>query len=443
MGNNVSIIDEMFAGTDPEVLLMAYQVFEIEEDETALFDDEASEDQLNEIEIVKRALSWHRTRQNWNDHVEESIYDNSFHRKYRMSLNAFTGLVRILGNAVVRDMRMNRYGGFVCPEIVVGCALRYLAGGKYTYLGDIFGLSKTEVYKCRDDFLTAVLECKELDIKFPKDEDEWERVRAGFTNIATSSVHDGRCCGALDGFFQSTRQPSREEAMGNPKAFFSGHYLSYGLNCQALCDARLRFMYFAVIAPGKVNDAIAVRKCSDLIDAIKNLPFGHYMVGDAAYDLTDKLLTPFVGSQGSHPDRDAFNFYLSQLRIRIEMAFGRLANKWWILTTTLTCNLRTSSNILMACARLHNYVIDADDIFAEVDEPDDENDSASNIIRNRAPPGMSYLPTLPTNHTPIEQVTGMRDALVDYIHSKGYRRPTHNIERRTFMNLEQEYFTTV
>ena len=77
MGNNVSIIDEMFAGTDPEVLLMAYQVFEIEEDETALFDDEASEDQLNEIEIVKRALSWHRTRQNWNDHVEESINYNS------------------------------------------------------------------------------------------------------------------------------------------------------------------------------------------------------------------------------------------------------------------------------------------------------------------------------------------------------------------------------
>ena len=92
----------------------------------------------------------------------------------------------------------------------------------------------------------------------PKDEIEWELVRTGFTNITTSSVHDGRCCGALDGFFQSTKQPTREEAMGNPKAFFSGHYLSYGLNCQALCDARLQFLYFAVIAPGKVNDAIVI-----------------------------------------------------------------------------------------------------------------------------------------------------------------------------------------
>ena len=59
----------MLAVTGPEVLLMAYQVLDTEENETA--------NQLNEIEIAKRVLSWHRTRQNWNDHVEESIYDNS------------------------------------------------------------------------------------------------------------------------------------------------------------------------------------------------------------------------------------------------------------------------------------------------------------------------------------------------------------------------------
>jgi len=124
MGNNVSIINEMFVGTDPEALLMAYQVFNIEEDIIG-FDDEVcdEEDQLDAIDLVEREMCWHRTRKNWEDHVEESIYDNSFHRKYHMSLNAFTSLVRILGNAVVRDIRKNQYGGFVCPEIVVGCAL--------------------------------------------------------------------------------------------------------------------------------------------------------------------------------------------------------------------------------------------------------------------------------------------------------------------------------
>jgi len=47
VGNNVSIINEMFAGTDPEVLLMAYQVFNIKEDETAFGDEVCDgEDQL-------------------------------------------------------------------------------------------------------------------------------------------------------------------------------------------------------------------------------------------------------------------------------------------------------------------------------------------------------------------------------------------------------------
>ena len=52
MGNNVSIINKMFAGTDPEALLMAYQVFEIEEDDTGFDDEECDEeDQLDEKDV--------------------------------------------------------------------------------------------------------------------------------------------------------------------------------------------------------------------------------------------------------------------------------------------------------------------------------------------------------------------------------------------------------
>ena len=53
--------------------------------------------------------------------------------------------------------------------------------------------------------------------------------------------------------------------------------------------------------------------------------------GDAAYTLTEHLLVPFTGSQQDNVDNDAYNFYLSQLRIQIEMAFGRLVWKWGIL----------------------------------------------------------------------------------------------------------------
>jgi hypothetical protein len=50
-------------------------------------------------------------------------------------------------------------------------------------------------------------------------------------------------------------------------------------------------------------------------------------VGDAAsYTLNDVILVPFVGSQRDDPTQDAFNFFLSQLRIRIEML---LCSRCW------------------------------------------------------------------------------------------------------------------
>ena len=53
---------------------------------------------------------------------------------------------------------------------------------------------------------------------------------------------------------------------------------------------------------------------------------GLYGVGDAAYTLMERLLVLFTESQRLDPAKDSFNYYLSQLRIRVEMAFGRLVN---------------------------------------------------------------------------------------------------------------------
>jgi hypothetical protein len=53
----------------------------------------------------------------------------------------------------------------------------------------------------------------------------------------------------------------------------------------------------------------------------------------------------------------AFNFYLSQLRIRIEMAFGRLTTKWRRLRTTKNFAPAKNAKIIHVCTKLHNYVI--------------------------------------------------------------------------------------
>jgi len=50
-----------------------------------------------------------------------------------------------------------------------------------------------------------------------------------------------------------------------------------------------------------------------------------------AYICSETLLTPLSGVDKEDPAKDAFNFYLSQLRIRIEQIFGLMTQKWRIL----------------------------------------------------------------------------------------------------------------
>ena len=99
------------------------------------------------------------------------------------------------------------------------------------------------------------------------------------------------------------------------------YFLFMAFFCEVL------FLYFGVVAPDKTNDNAAIPLCVDLKKFIDDLPFGMYVVGDAAYTLTEHLLTPFTGTQKLNPNNNTFNFHLSQLRIRIEMVFGRFCQE--------------------------------------------------------------------------------------------------------------------
>ena len=59
--------------------------------------------------------------------------------------------------------------------------------------------------------------------------------------------------GALDGLLVQTRKPNKSET---PKQddYYSGHKKAVGINVQAVCDARLRFLFVSVLCPGKTND---------------------------------------------------------------------------------------------------------------------------------------------------------------------------------------------
>ena len=129
-----------------------------------------------------------------------------------------------------------------------------------------------------------------------------------------------------------------------------------------MCDHNLRFLCICVAGPGKYNDLRAFDRCGKLKTWLHTLPPGYFVVADNAYPLSEKILVPFKGRQKEETYNSSYNFYLSQMRIRIEMAFGRITTKFRIMRSRMSCNLSTQSQIINAVCRLHIFVIDADGI---------------------------------------------------------------------------------
>ena len=129
-------------------------------------------------------------------------------------------------------------------------------------------------------YIDAVPQCPDLDIDFPKTNEEFSTIAKGFESKATASIFQG-CVGAVDGFFQPTKKPSIKESFGNQRAYFSGHYRMYGLNAQAVVDSNSKFLYFGVVGPGSMNDNRSYKE-SGLDSIINNLPNEFFILGDAA-----------------------------------------------------------------------------------------------------------------------------------------------------------------
>ena len=127
----------------------------------------------------------------------------------------------------------------------------------------------------------------------------------------------GGCVGAVDGFFQAITCPTASE-LSNQTSYYSGHYENFGLNCQAVCTHDLTFIYFGVITPGSTNDIIAITKTDNLMDKIQKLALGRFLVGDAAHELTEHLLTPYTGSQQLDQGKDALIFTCHRSKLELK-----------------------------------------------------------------------------------------------------------------------------
>lgn len=76
-----------------------------------------------------------------------------------------------------------------------------------------------------------------------------------------------------------------------------------------------------------MNDREAIKE-NGLLDLLEIMPNDFVIIADAAYEpASEKIVPMYYGVQRTKRDCDAYNFYASQLRIRIEMSFGLMQMK--------------------------------------------------------------------------------------------------------------------
>ena len=129
-------------------------------------------------------------------------HEHAFDRTYRMSVAAFYRLLDLLRDDLM-TMNESQHGGYhdtdaVEPELIMAIGIRWLAGGSYVDIQHVYGCSIASVFRFRDMFLDAVLNCNALDIVFPNTDEHLKSTTLKFADKSSERIMIG-CVGAIDG----------------------------------------------------------------------------------------------------------------------------------------------------------------------------------------------------------------------------------------------------
>jgi len=374
---------------------------------------------------TERLPMYTRNRVLWHEHVHGLLQErgDSFRGMYRMSLQSFNKLCDLVRPIVKLDeaMSVRRTGKApIITEMMVHCLIRFLSGASPVDARLTVGISIPSFYRILYRCVHAILRVPELEYHFPATDIEISEATTAFNSVSNQRVVDG-CVACLDGMLLRINTPKEAETANAP-AYFSGHYQDYGINVQAACDSRCRFVYAALAAPGgAANDIFAYRQCT-LEKEIENLPIGKYVIGDNAYVCTEHLLTPFPGDAKKKVFNDSYNFHISQCRIRIEMTFGRFTNKWRLFRRPLEVKLENIGPLFLCATRLHNFCINQKIL--------EEGETLLVACHTDGQPGnvLQYVPAS-LEVTAVRGNSMLRDYLVKKLERNNIRRPVYNCVR--------------
>jgi hypothetical protein len=375
-------------------------------------------------------------------------------RAYKSSLVVFNNLYSTLKPYLIDqfgESKRGRPNGPIHNKLRLSIAIRFFCGASIYDIQLSHGVSKPSVYRSVYGVINAVNKCPHMTFnqegaQFPSHEEQ-RIIAQGF--FKRSAAEFGTCCGAIDGMLVWTNQPSQADCIDvgiGERSFHCSRKDKFGMILMAICDHNCKFRWADITHPGIASDltswltsplGIALEESNQNIIAP-----GFCLFGDNAFVENQYMSVPIPGKVITS-EEDAYNFYLSQLRITIERAFGILVHRFGILRGPLALSIKKVPALVMCLLRLHNFYIDACGKTTEGGLEDDEafvqwrafvsNNVAVSIDRNGVPADLVGAghhrrdqgdfarrsrqgPTIPDRTTPMRK-------LMQHIADCGYVRP--------------------
>jgi DDE superfamily endonuclease len=354
--------------------------------------DGPSMQMLRALETAKRRRDWVKrrvkstTQRKFSEVIGKhfsstTTNDAAFRRYFRMNKESFFKLCELITLKVGVDVfrpessfpdvvstrgSVKGSGGAICGEIRVAICIRLMAGASYLDLMVIFDLCHRSIFRC---FHTAVSWItKTLTFPLPaalRDQDAtfFEERSDEFAGGASNGIFRG-CFGALDGLAIRIKRPTKSQSVRDPGAYYCRKGF-HALNVQAICDSNKRILWMSSSHQGSCHDSTAwtstmLYKTLQLRSEWLYLN-DWFLVGDSAYSMESFLLVPFdrpdMKKSGGQSE-DAYNFYQSNCRIRIECTFGELIMRWGIFWRKLQMDIGAVGDIVETAALLHNFIVD-------------------------------------------------------------------------------------
>ncbi|KAM4706630.1 putative nuclease HARBI1 [Discoglossus pictus] len=279
--------------------------------------------------------------------------------RYRFS----TEVILELYEQIQQDIEPNCERNHAVPGMVkLLSALHYFSSASFQgTVSALSGISQPSFSRHLTQVLKAINKLTPQYIVFPSDKTAIKAIKDGFYKM--SSFPD--VMGVIDCTHVALSPPT-EDIYRNSKNFHS-------LNVQMVCASDMRILNLVAGYPGSTHDSYILKHSSlHSILTSGNLPKG-WLLGDDAYPLNERLLTPITDPQNEAEKK--YNEAHHRAHSVIDRTFGSLKSRFRCLDRSggvLQYSPEKGAQIILACCILHNLAVSRNqdiDILEDLETP--------------------------------------------------------------------------